>query len=771
VQKLGAVYVPIGFDYPKSRIETIIEDLKPAIVLATGDCLALFDGETVEVRDLEQAGGEALPTEKGQVFTKADPDDIAYIFYTSGTTGAPKGIAVSYRGLGFYVSAAINAYDITTTDIMPSIAKYSFSISLFELICPLAAGGSLLMLERDRIMNAGSLAAELKKVTLVHIGPSLWRRMLAYIRDHDAGEDAFSNLRHVSVGGDVAQPDLLEEMKRVFPKAEVWVIYGCTEIACMGCTYFVPRDRIVDKTYVGKPYAGMEILLLGEDDAPVAPGEKGEVCFTGAGLLSYYVNKPELTQQKRVERDGRLFFHTGDVGRLNTEGDLELLGRSDFQIKIRGLRIEPVEVETHLRRAPGVKEAVVAAVAPDEGGEKKLVGYIVQDDRQQASVRDIRTYLAVHLPDYMAPSIFVELEELPLNQNLKVDRKALPALSEVSILSDGEMVAPRNDIETRLAAIWRAELKLDEIGVTTSFFDAGGDSLLAINLLMEVENAFGMALSNDVFLRSATIEAMARIVSGEEMVERRDDIVELREGDGLPIFCLFGILTYRDFAAHLDTNRPVLCVAPTAEDDVFFQGDGDAIKAVFSNFKEVSDRYLDIIRARQPKGPYILAGHSWGGVVALEAARELRAAGETVDLVILFDSNEPMFYRRAFLSRRIKRSLLTPISTAMHIFRNWTRPKEGADLRKYTPNNSFRWLAKWHSSDGYQATLYDGKVVLFKAEDRREFGIDEKTLGWGDNLPNMEVYANPGDHHGILKAPNVAVMTRNLRDYFSRFGL
>ena len=765
VQKLGAVYVPIGFDYPKSRVQTIVDELKPDIILAAGSSADLFEENGDILKDLDTFGQDAPKDLPDIEPAPATPDDIAYIFYTSGTTGTPKGIAVSYRGLAFYVMAAIKKYRIDANEIQASIAKYSFSISLFELLCPLVAGGTLVMLERDTIMNAASLAAELEKVTFVHIGPSLFRRTLAHIREHYDGVERFAGLRHVSVGGDVAQPDLLEELKRVFQNAEVYVIYGCTEIACMGCTYFVPRDRIVDKTYVGKAFEGMNVILLGEDEQKVAEGEKGEVCFAGAGLLSEYINKPELLEEKLIDIDGRTYFRTGDVGRFNASGQLELLGRRDFQIKLRGLRIEPVEVETHLRKAPGVQDAVVGAVEADDQ-EKRLVGYIVPDGRN-ASVRDIRNYLGTYLPDYMVPSVIVRLDRLPLNQNLKVDRNALPAPTGQNMLTDGGIVPPRNDVEKRLAAIWRAELHLKSVGVTSSFFDLGGDSLMAINVLMEVENTFGVALSNDVFLQTSTIEGLARVINGDLKIEPRDDIVPLREGrGGPPIFCLFGILTYRDFAAHLDMDRSVLCVAPKEEDAAFFKGDIDAIKAIFSDLDGVAERYLKIVTDRQPSGPYVLGGHSWGGVLALEVAKKLKARGEQIDLVILYDAYEPMYARKAFQSRRLKQGLRSPLQLSRKLVRRLLPFGRSLDDKK-TGHRSHRWQAKRHSSDNYRPTVCDLPIVMFRAGDQSAFGIFDPKLGWGDNLTNAEIVEIPGDHHGILEAPNV----RGITDYvINRLG-
>ncbi|MGI9418401.1 MAG: amino acid adenylation domain-containing protein, partial [Geminicoccaceae bacterium] len=393
ILKLGAVYVPIGSDYPKARIQAIIDDVKPAMVLTVGGTAALFDDMPVKTGDLAtlSAPMDSPPLVAPPAEMRAEDD--AYIFYTSGTTGAPKGIAVGYQALSFYIHAGIDAYGITADDAMLSVAKYSFSISLFELLSPLVAGGRLMLLERDQVMVAAELTKALQQATVAHIGPSLLRKTLEHINNTLIEPASFDHMRHISVGGDVAPPELLEGMKETFRNADVCVIYGCTEIACMGCTYFAPRDQAVDKTYVGKPFAGMEVLLLGEDDQPVARGDVGEVLFAGPGLLNGYINKPHLTAKKRFTLGNKTYFRTGDVGRLAPSGDLELLGRRDFQVKVRGLRIEPVEIEVHLRRVPGVREAVVATV-DGRDGEKRLAAYLVTGDQAPPTISIIRAHLA-----------------------------------------------------------------------------------------------------------------------------------------------------------------------------------------------------------------------------------------------------------------------------------------------------------------------------------------------------------------------------------------
>jgi amino acid adenylation domain-containing protein len=763
IQMAAAVYIPLDPTYPEARLAAIAAELCPALILADRKAAPLFAGTGMAIEDLaglcRQPANDVRPAP-----VDSDPEDPAYIFYTSGTTGAPKGIVISRRGFAFYVNAAIGAYDIGPDDVMPAIAKFSFSISLFELMSPLVAGGALVILERDHIMKPALLAETLEKITVVHMGPSLFGRTLDHIQSYDDGVRRFDHVRHASVGGDVAQPDLLERLKAVFPKAEIYVIYGCSEIACMGCTYPVPRDRQVERTYVGKAYDGAEVRLWQDDGGEVQLGATGEVLFAGPGLLNEYVGKPALTAEKHLEIDGKRYFRTGDLGRLDRDGNLELLGRRDFQIKLRGMRIEPAEIEVQLRQTDGIREAIVAAVETEELS-KRLVAYVVPEDGAVLEPSAIRSFLAARLPDYMIPAAFMPLERLPLNPNLKVDRKALPPVTRERLITIGSVIAPRNEIERRLAEIWCAELGQESVGITQNFFDLGGDSLSATNVLMDIEAVWGKTLSTDVFLQQPTIETLARVIAGEDEADERGDLVTLRAGSvEPPIFCLFGILTYRDLAAHLGVDRSIVCVAPKIEDELFFHGDVEQIRALFASFEEVAERYLAIIRAHRPRGPYILAGHSWGGVVALEAARRLRGEGETVELVVLFDCNEPQFFKRTCQPSRVGRVMKALVDkTRAYLSQIMPRAAgEGRlDRRKYN-GESWRWEVRWDSTVGYAPEPYDGPVVLFKANDRSSLSVHDPKLGWGALLPTLDVQVVPGNHYSLLRAPNVKVIAGHL---------
>jgi amino acid adenylation domain-containing protein len=514
VLKAGAVYVPLDPAYPPAYLRTILDDVAPALVLTERRFQVAVDLPGIPSLALDEPiasrDGEAEPARA------SSPERTAYVFYTSGTTGKPKGVMASYANLESYVTSARERYELTAADVVPALARFTFSISLFELLPILTAGGTLLLLDRETVLDPVALADTLRGVTFFHAGPSLMRLLLEHVSRHVPDPHAFANVRHASSGGDMVPADLLEAMKATFRFAEVFVIYGCTEVSCMGCTYPVTRDRKLARSYVGRPFAGTSVRVLDAHLARLPAGTVGEICFSGNGVVKGYLNRPELTAERFVDVEGRRYYRTGDLGRVSDEGFIEILGRSDFQAKVRGMRVELAEVEHHLRRAPGVKNGVVTTKdAPD--GEKVLVAYVVLDqangvsrDARTVTAATIRRHLVEHLPEHMVPAMYLELAELPLNHNMKVDRRALPAPGAVSRAPDApQLREPESSTEKALASLFRRILGVEDVGLDDNFFELGGHSLLAVRLIAEVSTELGVTLGGLEVLRE-TLEVLAR---------------------------------------------------------------------------------------------------------------------------------------------------------------------------------------------------------------------------------------------------------------------
>ena len=517
ILKAGAIYIPLDPTYPAARIRAILDDTRPELIVSNGYLLERLGAVDAPVLALD--AGELAALRDDNLELAIEPTRTAYIYYTSGTTGKPKGILASHANLIAYLDLARERYAIDDRDVIPAIARFSFSISMFELMSPLVAGGTLMILDRDHVLDPARMARTLTEVTFFHAGPSLLKHLLPYIERTYPDRSPFAGVRHASSGGDMVPPEVLEALKRIFTAAEIFVIYGCSEISCMGCTYPVPRDGAAEKTYVGRPFDNVIVRVLDAGLKSMPIGAAGEIHFAGAGIVKGYLERPELTAEKFVEIDGHRFYRTGDVGRMSEDGWLEILGRNDFQIKIRGMRVELGEVEYNLRRAPGVRDAVVMA-KPGPGGDKIMVGYVVfgelADADPAARLAAVRRHMVDTVPDYMVPAMYVELASLPLNHNLKVDRHALPDpdFAAERVEATARIRAPETATEQGLAAIWQAVLGVSRVGLDDNFFELGADSLLAMQMIVRVERELGVTLEGMDVLREP-LEVIAAICDRE----------------------------------------------------------------------------------------------------------------------------------------------------------------------------------------------------------------------------------------------------------------
>ncbi|MBD1911608.1 MULTISPECIES: non-ribosomal peptide synthetase [unclassified Leptolyngbya] len=790
IHKAGGVYVPLDPSHPLERRTAILEDTEPLMLLTQerllGNVPAIAQHTFCLDRDWETVASQ--PTHNPNY--PIDLDQTAYIIYTSGTTGKPKGVMASHQNLINYIWVAQEKYGFNDQDVMPSIARYTFSITMFELWSPLVAGGRLLLLERDHILDFKRMIQTLEEVTIIHTSPSLLRKLVNYIHDNQLDLNRFQQLRHVSSGGDMVAADLLEMMKQTFTNAEVFVIYGCSEISCMGCTYFTPRDGSPTKTRVGKPFPNVSVRLFDPDYNLVPVGIPGEIFFGGAGINKGYLNRDELTAERFVMIGGQRYYRTGDLGRFDTDGNLEILGRADFQIKLRGIRMEPAEIEATLRQVAGVREAVVAAQTLPGNEEKSLIAYLVLEADNKPTTQQIRRFLEAKLPDYMVPTIYKELDAMPLNVNGKVDRLNLPVPTLADLVDASAYVAPRDELESQLAEIWETVLGISPIGIRNNFFEMGGDSLMAVQILMQIETVFNKTLSITAPLQAPTIEEMAELIRNFKGSIANTGLVPLRkEGSKPPLFCLYGVLLYRDLVEHLDPDQPVYGVYLEEEVEILKAGPGwqdDPKFAHFSTVPAIAQQYLKAVRSLQPHGPYYFAGESFGGVIAYEMAQQLEAEGEEVALIALLDSKAPNSYAQASLKHRLKKHLEMatqqgPSYLADKIQGTLNKFKGKVKLPAHSKTNEGVQPASPPSTDVpsdvreafraqvsryYFLTPYKGNVILFRAMDRDPFEVDpNQDMGWGSYVDRLEVVHIPGNHLGILRTPNVRMMAEHLTPY------
>ncbi|HEU0077931.1 MAG TPA: AMP-binding protein, partial [Longimicrobiaceae bacterium] len=456
---------------------------------------------------------------------------LAYVIYTSGSTGTPKGVLVEHGSLSNLLHAAREAFDVRAGDVMPSLARFAFDIWLFETILLLTVGATVRLVARERVLDPARLVAEVDDATLLHAVPALMRQLVREVRT--SPEPRLAGVRRAFVGGDLVPPDLLAEMRGAFPRAATFVTYGPTEAAVLASRHALPVEGAVEGHRIGTPLGNVRLYVCDALGGAQPLGVPGELRIGGAGVARGYLGRPELTAERFVPdafaaEPGARAYRSGDRARWLPSGELEFLGRVDAQVKVRGFRIEPGEVEAALERHPAVREAAVV-VREDAAGERRLVAYVAADG-EAADAAELREHLRGRLPEYMVPSAVVVLDALPLTPTGKVDRRALPAPEG----SGEEFVAPRTPAEAALAGIWAEVLGAERVGVHDDFFALGGHSLLATRVATRVQEAFGVDIPLRAIFEAPTVAGLAERVEAAAPAAGAPPLVRVPRDGPLP---------------------------------------------------------------------------------------------------------------------------------------------------------------------------------------------------------------------------------------------
>ncbi|MET0396001.1 MAG: amino acid adenylation domain-containing protein, partial [Longimicrobiaceae bacterium] len=478
VLKAGAAYLPLDPAYPADRLAYMLADSGARVLVTQASLHGLLPAEGVQVVLVDADAAEVAAEPDAAPRTAAAPENAAYVIYTSGSTGRPKGVVVQHGSLANLLDATREAFGVAGGDVMPALASYAFDIWLFEALLPLVSGGAVRLVERERVLDVPALLEEIADATLLHAVPALMRQVARVERERPR----LGRLRRAFVGGDRVPPDLPAEMREALPRAEAHVLYGPTEGTILASEYAVPADGGVEGHPIGAPLGNVRLYVCDALGSPQPAGVPGELLIGGAGVARGYLGRAGLTAERFVPdpfggRPGARLYRTGDRARRRTDGVLEFLGRLDAQVKVRGFRIEPGEIEGALRRSAGVADCVVVA-REDAPGEKRLVAYVVGE--VEAGV--LREHLLRELPEYMVPGAFVALERLPLTPSGKLDRRALPA-PEGDAYARRRYEAPLGEVEAALAGIWAEVLGIERVGRWDHFFELGGHSLLAIRVI------------------------------------------------------------------------------------------------------------------------------------------------------------------------------------------------------------------------------------------------------------------------------------------------
>ncbi|AOM39416.1 non-ribosomal peptide synthetase [Xenorhabdus hominickii] len=500
ILKAGAAYVPLDPEYPTDRLAYILSDSEPVIVLTHSYLQEQLPVTDIPVWVLDNPADQAdivrHPVDNLDASQLGlTSRHLAYVLYTSGSTGLPKGVMNEHRGVVNRLLWAQDTYQLTPQDRVLQKTPFSFDVSVWEFFLPLMFGAQLVMARPGGHKEPSYLLEEIEKrsITTLHFVPSMLQSFLHY-----APAGRCPSLRQILCSGEALPHALQQQCLSHFAHSELHNLYGPTEAAIDVTAWQCVPDSYSGQVPIGRPISNIQIYILDAHGQPVPMGISGEIHIGGVGVARGYLNLPELTAERFIadpfnpDPDARL-YKTGDLGRWLPDGSIAYLGRNDFQVKIRGLRIELGEIETCLTQCAGIREAVVVA-RENETGDKRLVAYLIPDIDYTLNISQLREQLSKNLADYMIPSAFVMMETFPLSPNGKLDRKALPAPAH-SAMSTREYSAPEGETEEQLATIWQELLGLDRVGRYDNFFELGGHSLLVLQLQSQIKKTFDVELS------------------------------------------------------------------------------------------------------------------------------------------------------------------------------------------------------------------------------------------------------------------------------------
>lgn len=604
ILKAGGAYVPLDSTEPPDRLAAM-----------RAQCACVLDFS--EMRSDASDENPKCP---------ASPTGPAYVLFTSGSTGAPKGVVVPHRAINRLVIN--NDYaPFAESDMVAFASNVCFDAATFEIWGALLNGGTLVVTPRDVLLSPIALAAHLagEHITVLFLTTSLFNRLA------NESPEMFSSLRHLVFGGEAADAGSVRAVLERGRPGRLVNGYGPTEATTFAVCHHIERVD-GDVVPIGKPIANTTAYILDGAMQPVPIGVKGELYLGGPGLAIGYQAAPELTAQRFLETAYGRLYKTGDLARWRADGVIEYLGRADSQIKLRGFRIEPGEIESAIQRHPTVSKAAV--IVRQTGDDRALVAYVVPRNGATICEADLRELSRKHLPAPMIPSAFVRLPALPLTQNGKLDYHALPE-PRASRPAATEFVGPQNAVQTQLAAIWEEVLNRRPISIHDDFFELGGHSLLAARIISLISERMGKRIGFGEFIENPTIEKHASQLFAQQPATPQPPYTMLHpSGRKTPFFffhgdVLGGGLFSKTLAGELGSDRPFYAIHPHG-----LQGDD-----IPNSVEAMAAERLKWIRKAQPNGPYILGGYCNGSLVAYHTARLLRDAGEQVSALLLLHAD------------------------------------------------------------------------------------------------------------------------------------
>jgi amino acid adenylation domain-containing protein len=768
VLKTGAAYLPVDIRMARERIALCLADAEPTAILSqrsmveqvapSGSAIVLVDGN----RENQDLSVDALANRPTQSWN--DLDDTAYLIYTSGTTGEPKAVEISHRSLVNLLAAIQTTPGCGPEDVFLAVTPISFDIAALELFLPLICGGTVVIASREEAQDPYLLAKAISRsgCTVMQATPATWRTLLLSGWDDARQSSTWNSSRMLRVlsTGEALPRELANRL--IATGAELWNMYGPTETTIWSLIYRVHQrtEKEAGPVSVGRPIANTTAYILDERRQPLPVGVPGELFLGGVGLAKGYRGRPQQTADRFITVQsvgGVRLYRTGDVAVRRVDGTIDVLGRTDNQVKVRGYRVELEAVEAAVLRHPHVA-AAAARAWPESTGELRLSVYVVAIDSLAPSLADMRAFLGDRLPDSMIPSDVIPLPAIPLTPHGKVDRARLPAptANETTLPLQTTLCSSE---EARLAAIWADLLGWKNVGLDDNFFDLGGHSLLVAALQQRIAKEFGQVIPVTELFHSPTIRQQAelaqRLVKGKSVLP--PGVIALNPyGTRNRIFWVHSL--NGKLLKAMGDDQPSFIVSLTAE-DVASLGEAPSLQSIAAC-------HLQKILATQSKGPYAIGGQCAGGVLSYEVASQLQAGGHEVSLLVLLDapnpsylnlrSRHPLTPKLSHLRYLLKRAARLGLRISLVYLRERLLKRFARSARTKSARTEMRITQEMieDAARAYQPEKYEGKVLLLLASDRPPHL--NFVPGWKAVVPrNLHTHYVDGHHRELLDGQNV----------------
>jgi amino acid adenylation domain-containing protein len=788
IMACGATYVPLDPSFPLERRKMMIEDSSPTLLLCAEEFAAELQTPWIETIVLNK---DFLSNSNGIEFKSVEhvKDQLAYVLFTSGSTGRPKGVKVKHQSVINLLLDLKTKLEIGKGDHLLALTTISFDISVLELFLPLLSGAAVHIATKEQGMEPSWIenAIETSNINFVQATPATWELL------YNARWKGINQL-NILCGGEALYTSLASKI--IEGNKSLWNLYGPTETTIWSTVKKVTLSDIRNSKNgiisIGKPVANTKVYVVDNSGNPSPLGVPGELWIGGDGVSAGYILNPELTAEKFIKNpwsDG-MIYKTGDRVVIDKDGDLNFLNRNDNQVKIRGYRIELGEIESSLNSIDTIQQAVVIA-RKNNSGSNYLVAYVILidknsilDDTMKSSFKQEMTKT---LPDYMFPTAWVQLEKFPLTLNDKIDRKALPEPNGQTF--ETLLSKEFNSNEKTIAELWKELLEVDTIELDSDFFELGGHSLLAVKMVVDLEQITGIKLPLSVLFTNPTIRQLAKLYEATPEDKLWNPLVVIKEsGTRNPLYFAHGIsgnvFKYHMLANLLNPDQPSYGLQAVGL---------NGVDEPFENMEEMAAYHIQDLLKFQPKGPYSLAGGSFGGYLAFEMAQQMKAMGHEVSFLCLLDIEAAN--QLEFLPTGIKQiksaQLLTErfIKRAVHFIKSDKETKQQYlqdKLKQRNQENDVEsWLDKHKITEkigeesaayfkkveaccytalmNYKLKPYDGDVVLVRARDgyfNNTFGQD---LGWKHFVKgNLQIEVVPGDHNSIFWEPYVTDLAKTM---------